>query len=146
MTDLTVLNDLRERLEQITPEHILWASRRLMPLRSGDKPVGLLPEASRRLYALWQQTRATAEKLAADASLAMDATLSEALFTDSNVHGSLACMMAAVFSAQIAADFEMYAFGTEVMMREGWQIVRPGGIEEKILELRRRMEGLEDAD
>lgn len=124
--ELTVLNDLCERLKAISAEHIEAAARHLKPRKKDETAIGeLTSPATRAIYALWVSLTAQEKLCHARAELLTGPELEAESKHDEALYDMLGDAAREIFWAQAKIDLGFYEADCQcVGLRAGWQLVR----------------------
>ena len=123
---LTIFNDVRERLAQITPEHVASAERRINKQKHKDKPhvIGVIEsEGTKALYALWILLDAETAMQKALAQSATDSAIEREHMERAAVCDMISDVVGEMFWSQAKIDLGFYEFAA-VGIRPGWQLVK----------------------
>lgn len=128
--DVTVLNDVRERLQAITQEQVDAALRRLNTKhkqdkdRKGESLIGVIEsQVTRCLYTLWLMLEADARVRSALSQSATDENVEKDNREQSVILSMFAEVVKEVFWAQAKNDLGFHE-DASVGIREDWTLVR----------------------
>lgn len=109
---LTVLNDIRERLLALTPQHLDWAERSLKVPTPQEKSLGVVHSpAARSLYALHAMLRAESSTAMACATSEIDEVVADERKRSAAVLSQIADAACSLFWSQAKADLGIYVGG-----------------------------------
>lgn len=124
--DVTVFNDIRERLTRVTPEQIEAAGRRLNKERGRRLPViGVVEKASTRaLWTLSQLLAADALLLMAKARLAVDEEEEAESMSQAAILDMFKECVREIYWAQAKLDLGFHESNVSVGMQENWELCK----------------------
>jgi hypothetical protein len=125
LEDITVYNDIRERLAQITPHQIEAAHRKLS---AGKVPpedlIGVIEnQSTKALYALWHLLEAESELEKAKAKGSSDENEEDAHRQNAALASMFEGVVGELFWAQARIDLGYYV-EHDVGLRSGWRLVK----------------------
>ncbi len=121
--NITVLNDIQERLKEMTETAIEGVARRMSPPKENEKALGTVTQPSTRaLYALWQKLYYESAQEALLAQTVPDVEIEADHSQRSVIAASLADVVKELFWSQAKSDLGLWKAST-VGLRHGWIIV-----------------------
>lgn len=121
--EITMFNDMRERLLAVTDNQVEIAASRLNPAGEGEKSVGIIAPATRALWTL---------AMTLEAEILMETSHARSLIDDTRVRDHEERSMVAqqikdivleLMWAQSRSDTGYWAKGSSIGLRADWQLV-----------------------
>ncbi len=139
--NITVLNDIQERLKEITEAEIAGAARRMSPPKENEKTLGKITQPSTRaLYALWQKLFYDSAHEQLLAHTVPDVEVEADHSQRSVIAASLGDVVKELFWAQAKSDLGLWK-ATSVGIRHGWTIVEASTDKNPLAGLSARLSG-----
>lgn len=124
LEDVTIYNDLRDRLLKISPEQVAAAERRLTKIEPRESELGTIhSDVTRALYTLWITLRAESVLEAAKAGNQIDETAEKDHIQQAAVLDMFSDVARELFWAQAKLDVGFHE-QTTVGVRTGWTMVK----------------------
>lgn len=122
--EITVLNDIRERLAQIGDEEIATCERRLTPHKSGEEELGVIAVKSTR--AIWVLAHILGNEKAiamAQSKMANSQELANSLMQQATILDELQDVALEIFWAQAKTDLGRWKADDRISLRKGWMLI-----------------------
>lgn len=142
LDEITILNDIRERLSQITLEDIAACNRRLEKACEHDKVVGTITKSS--TMALWTLGCKMSTAMAAElvsARQANDEKVDQSHQEQAAIYDEMEDVLKDMFWAQARSDVGFWKNPSNVGIRQGWVLVDSVSPEQHLGQLLRRISG-----